>query len=107
MTAIVRVPKVEPEPLTTVGRKRAPRSKSAKPPSRPSRAKSVKEEPEVDEDEGIDDMTDPDGLVWSWEGNAETTRRKLISRHQSIERFTHLGFAKSSRNLLHEENDGP
>lgn len=104
MTAIVRVPKIEPEPLTTVGRKRAPRSKSAKPPSR-TRAKSVKEEPEVDEDEGIDDMTDPDGLVWSWEGNAETTRRKLSSLASSC-RAKCLSRFQIYRNLFHEENDG-
>ncbi|GAA5904964.1 uncharacterized protein JCM6883_004924 [Sporobolomyces salmoneus] len=76
MAAIVRIPKLEPEPLTQAGRKK--RSKSSAPRSKgPSkRARSVKSESEEeDEEDRIDSMTDPDGLVWSWEGNAETTRR--------------------------------
>ncbi|GEM09638.1 centromere protein C [Rhodotorula toruloides] len=71
--AIVRVPKEEPKPLTKAGAKkgtRARRGTSAKP---HSRGKSVKYEPP--EEEGCDDMTDPDGVVWSWEGDAETSRR--------------------------------
>ncbi|KAM0792444.1 hypothetical protein ACM66B_005121 [Microbotryomycetes sp. NB124-2] len=30
---------------------------------------------EVPEEEGVDDATDPDGIVWSWEGDAEVSRR--------------------------------
>lgn len=42
-------------------------------------------------------MTDPDGLVWSWEGEAETTRREQIFRTVSPSRartqaLTFLGF---------------
>ncbi|GAA5821027.1 hypothetical protein JCM10212_006726, partial [Sporobolomyces blumeae] len=80
MTAVVRVPKVEPEPLTTVGkRKRGPSSAASTSNKRgggagSTRQATVKAEV-VPEEEGVDDMTDPDGLVWSWEGNAETTRR--------------------------------
>ncbi|BGO97688.1 Mif2/CENP-C like-domain containing protein [Rhodotorula toruloides] len=73
LQAVVRVPKEEPAPLTKAGAKkgtRARRGTSAKP---HSRGKSVKYEPP--EEEGCDDMTDPDGLVWSWEGDAETSRR--------------------------------
>lgn len=73
--AIVRVPKEEPVPLSKAGSKkgsRARRGTSAKP---HSRGKSVKYEPP--EEEGCDDMTDPDGLVWSWEGDAETSRREF------------------------------
>ncbi|GAA5920243.1 hypothetical protein JCM1841_000439 [Sporobolomyces salmonicolor] len=66
MSAVVRVPKVEPVPLAA--RKAASKKRSAS-----QRAGTVKYEPP--EEEGCDDMTDPDGLVWSWEGNAETTRR--------------------------------
>lgn len=61
--------------MTKAGAKkgtRARRGTSAKP---HSRGKSVKYEPP--EEEGCDDMTDPDGLVWSWEGDAETSRRKF------------------------------
>ncbi|GAA5968190.1 hypothetical protein JCM11641_003763 [Rhodosporidiobolus odoratus] len=73
MNAIVRVPKEDPAPLTKAGKKKgtqAKRSSSAKP---NSRAGTVKDE--HPEEEGCDDMTDPDGLVWSWEGNAEQSRR--------------------------------
>ncbi|GAA5885410.1 hypothetical protein JCM6882_009611 [Rhodosporidiobolus microsporus] len=72
MNAIVRVPKEEPLPLTKAGKKPgSKRGSSARPHS--ARAASVKQE--VPEEEGCDDMTDPDGLVWSWEGNAEHMRR--------------------------------
>jgi centromere protein C len=73
MNAIVRVPKEDPAPLTKVGKKKGPHSGRAGSARAQSRAMSVKNE--VPEEEGCDDMTDPDGLVWSWEGNAETTRR--------------------------------
>ncbi|GAA6016615.1 hypothetical protein JCM11491_006019 [Sporobolomyces phaffii] len=76
MTAIIRIPKVDPEPLSHAGRRK--RGKSSAPPSRGKRARTVKSEVESEdenEDDRIDSMTDPDGLVWSWEGNAETTRR--------------------------------
>lgn len=70
MDAVVKIPKGEIISLTNK-KKGGRRGDSVKP---TSRARSVK--PEVYEDEdGIDDLTDPDGIVWSWEGNAETTRR--------------------------------
>ena len=84
MTAIIRVPKEEPEPLTQVGRKK--RSKSTAPRSKGRGARSVKTESDTEEEEErVDSMTDPDGLVWSWEGNAETTRRELHSSHSLLE----------------------
>lgn len=74
---IVRVPKVEPAPLSKAGVKKG-RAASVR---ATSRAATVKRE-EAPEEEGCDDMTDPDGLVWSWEGNAEVSRRKwgILSR---------------------------
>lgn len=42
-----------------------------------SRRKRDKSE-EGDEEDGVDDMTDPDGVVWSWEGEAEITRRMFL-----------------------------
>ena len=30
------------------------------------------------EEDGVDDMTDPDGIVLSWEGDCEATRRALL-----------------------------
>ncbi|GAA5830283.1 hypothetical protein JCM11251_001292 [Rhodosporidiobolus azoricus] len=73
MNAIVRVPKEEPLPLTKAGKKTGSRKKgSAKPESR-GRARSIKQE--APPEEGCDDMTDPDGIVFSWEGNAEVSRR--------------------------------
>jgi centromere protein C len=77
MNAIVRVPKEDPAPLTKAGGKKNGRHGGRQGSARAqSRAMSVKNE--VPEEEGCDDMTDPDGLVWSWEGNAETTRRTSI-----------------------------
>ena len=61
---VVRIPKPTADPLSKLGKKvGGPRIK-----------REVKEE-WVHEEDGVDDMTDPDGTVWSWEGNAETTRR--------------------------------
>ncbi|GAA6009038.1 hypothetical protein JCM10207_004074 [Rhodosporidiobolus poonsookiae] len=73
MNAIVRVPKVDPEPLTKAGKKKASHVKRGDSHKPASRVRSVK--PEAPEEEGCDDMTDPDGIVWSWEGDAETSRR--------------------------------
>lgn len=74
LKAIVRVPKEDPTPLTKSAHRKGhhgpKRSTSAR---ATSRGRSVKSE--VPEEQGCDDMTDPDGLVWSWEGEAETTRR--------------------------------
>ena len=94
LKAIVRVPKEDPAPLTKAGGHKkvhgVKRSGSARATS--GRARSVKTE--VPEEQGCDDMTDPDGLVWSWEGEAETTRR---------ERFPHsfpLSCAHTSTDIL-------
>ncbi|GAA6037116.1 hypothetical protein JCM8097_008743 [Rhodosporidiobolus ruineniae] len=76
MNAIIRVPTEEPAPLTKAGKKRGqkPSSTAASSSKKPrSRTTHVKNEPNPED--GCDDMTDPDGVVWSWEGNAETTRR--------------------------------
>lgn len=35
------------------------------------------------EEEGVDDATDPDGIVWSWEGNAEVSRRAFFPSRPS------------------------
>ncbi|GAA5845668.1 hypothetical protein JCM9279_006066 [Rhodotorula babjevae] len=76
VNAIVRVPKEDPEPLGgahhkkkggAAGGKRGASARAA------SRGGTVKRE--VPEEQGVDDMTDPDGLVWSWEGDAEVSRR--------------------------------
>lgn len=84
MTAIVRVPKVDPEPLSHARSRKRSKSKSSAPRSRGSkRARSVKTESDTeDEEDRVDSMTDPDGLVWSWEGNAETTRREYGTRFE-------------------------
>ncbi|GAA5859279.1 hypothetical protein JCM1840_003831 [Sporobolomyces johnsonii] len=66
MSEVVRIPKVEPAPL-------AAKKSGSKKRGSSQRDGTVKNE--APEEEGCDDMTDPDGLVWSWEGNAETTRR--------------------------------
>lgn len=87
LKAIVRVPKEDPVPLTKAGHRKGhhgvKRSTSAR---APSRGKSVKAE--VPEEQGCDDMTDPDGLVWSWEGEAETTRRELAAAAFSVRRMS-------------------
>lgn len=31
------------------------------------------------EEEGVDELTDQNGVVWSWEGDCETTRSRLLS----------------------------
>ena len=74
MDAVVKIPKGEVASLT--GKKKGPgrRGDSVKPTSGAGRGRSIKPEVHPDE-EGVDDLTDPDGIVWSWEGNAETTRR--------------------------------
>lgn len=76
INAIVRVPKEDPEPLSKVERKKAggKRGHSARATSRGGTVKH-----EVPEEQGVDDMTDPDGLVWSWEGDAEVSRRASLS----------------------------
>ncbi|GAA5872563.1 hypothetical protein JCM3774_006852 [Rhodotorula dairenensis] len=88
LKAIVRVPKEDPVPLTKAGHKKGhhgvKRSASARAPS--SRARSVKAE--VPEEQGCDDMTDPDGLVWSWEGEAETTRRIAFTERMMDPKLT-------------------
>jgi hypothetical protein len=70
---VVRIPKAPAEPLA--GKKKGggggPRSASAK--------VRVKSEQAPPEEEGVDDATDPDGIVWSWEGNAEVSRRMSLS----------------------------
>lgn len=71
MDAVVKIPKGEVASLTGKKKGATRRGESAKP---QSRGRSVKPEAYEDED-GVDDLTDPDGIVWSWEGNAETTRR--------------------------------
>ncbi|KPV75852.1 uncharacterized protein RHOBADRAFT_14144, partial [Rhodotorula graminis WP1] len=75
VNAIVRVPKEDPEPLGGAhGKKKGgaggKRGASARAGSRGGTVKR-----EVPEEQGVDDMTDPDGLVWSWEGDAEVSRR--------------------------------
>lgn len=75
INAVVRIPKPQPESLTTVGRKKhGGAAAAARRAAGGSRVKS-----EAPEEDGVDDMTDPDGLVWSWEGGAETTRRTCRS----------------------------
>lgn len=75
VNAIVRVPKEDPEPLSGAHLKKkggagGKRGASARAGSRGGTVKR-----EVPEEQGVDDMTDPDGLVWSWEGDAEVSRR--------------------------------
>lgn len=65
INAVVRIPKPIVESLSKAGRKGF------------KRAASHVVKNEVPEEEGIDDMTDETGVVWSWEGNAETTRSEL------------------------------
>ncbi|GAA5848563.1 hypothetical protein JCM8547_004552 [Rhodosporidiobolus lusitaniae] len=82
MNAIVRVPKEEPAPLTKAGKKKGSHggdSKRGGSARASSRGATVKAE-EVNPEEGCDDMTDPDGLVWSWEGNAEISRRIAFTK---------------------------
>ncbi|ORY72568.1 Mif2/CENP-C like-domain-containing protein [Leucosporidium creatinivorum] len=67
---VVRIPKPPAESLASKkknGGGGGPRSGSTK--------VRVKSEPAPPEEEGVDDATDPDGIVWSWEGNAEVSRR--------------------------------
>ncbi|GAA5914850.1 hypothetical protein JCM8208_003028 [Rhodotorula glutinis] len=76
VNAIVRVPKEDPEPLGAAHNKKkggGKRGASAGAARAGSRGGTVKRE--VPEEQGVDDMTDPDGLVWSWEGDAEVSRR--------------------------------
>ncbi|GAA5978103.1 hypothetical protein JCM10908_004230 [Rhodotorula pacifica] len=87
LKAIVRMPKDDPAPLSKAGQKKGhhgvKRSNSAR---APSRGRSVKTE--VPEEQGCDDMTDPDGLVWSWEGEAETTRRIAFTERMMDPKLT-------------------
>ncbi|KAG0665846.1 hypothetical protein C6P46_005940 [Rhodotorula mucilaginosa] len=90
LKAIVRVPKEDPAPLTKAGGHKkvhggVKRSGSARAASS-GRARSVKTE--VPEEQGCDDMTDPDGLVWSWEGEAETTRRIAFTERMMDPKMT-------------------
>lgn len=41
-----------------------------------SASRDKSEAPQLPEETGVDDATDPDGLVWSWEGDAEVSRRE-------------------------------
>ncbi|BGP13860.1 mitotic fidelity of chromosome transmission-related protein [Rhodosporidiobolus nylandii] len=101
MNAIVRVPKEEPAPLTKAGKKKGAHSKrgsSAKP---SSRSYAVKDE--HPDEEGCDDMTDPDGLVWSWEGDAEISRRVAFTRKMMDPKPTFDG--KFSFQKIYQELD--
>ncbi|KAI5479575.1 centromere protein C [Pseudohyphozyma bogoriensis] len=62
---VVHIEKIEPESLANRHKNRR-RGASA--------AARVKSEIPEDED-GVDDMTDPDGIVWNFEGEAEAVRR--------------------------------
>ncbi|GAA5996175.1 Mif2p [Rhodotorula paludigena] len=95
---IVRVPKVEPAPLSKAGVKKG-RSASVR---ATSRAATVKRE-EAPEEEGCDDMTDPDGLVWSWEGNAEVSRRVAFTARMMSPKKTFDG--KFSYQKIYQELD--
>ncbi|SCV69126.1 BQ2448_2146 [Microbotryum intermedium] len=75
ITEVVLYPKPDPEPLAAQ-RKKGGRSTSQAP---RGRAQSVKAEAK-DEEEGVDSLTDPEGLVWSWEGQAETQRRVAFTK---------------------------
>ncbi|KAK4053055.1 mitotic fidelity of chromosome transmission- protein [Microbotryomycetes sp. JL201] len=65
---VVRIPK-DQTGLPQHNRKRGA-SAQARRGNSVSRVKS-----EIPEEEGVDDATDPDGIVWSWEGDAEVSRR--------------------------------
>ncbi|KAK4058584.1 mitotic fidelity of chromosome transmission- protein [Microbotryomycetes sp. JL221] len=67
---VVRIPKERSSVGPPSLQHRHKRSASHQPKRSGSRVKS-----EVPEEEGVDDATDPDGIVWSWEGNAEVSRR--------------------------------
>ncbi|KDE08014.1 hypothetical protein MVLG_01716 [Microbotryum lychnidis-dioicae p1A1 Lamole] len=75
ITEVVLYPKPDPEPLAAQ-RKKGGRATSQAP---RGRAQSVKAEIK-DEEEGVDSLTDPEGLVWSWEGQAETQRRVAFTK---------------------------
>ncbi|BGP45999.1 mitotic fidelity of chromosome transmission-related protein [Rhodotorula kratochvilovae] len=100
VNAIVRVPKADPEPLSKADRKKAGgrRGTSAR---AASRAGTVKNE--VPEEQGVDDMTDPDGLVWSWEGDAEVSRRIAFTAAMMNPRPTFDG--KFSYQKIYQELD--
>lgn len=46
-----------------------------------ARSRRREKSPSENEEDGVDDMTDPDGIVWSWEGEAEITRREFYLCH--------------------------
>lgn len=70
INAVVRIPKPPAESLVHKGRHRSHTAK---------RGQSARIKSEIPEEEGVDDMTDPDGIVWSWEGNEEVTRSVFSS----------------------------
>ncbi|GAA6058433.1 hypothetical protein JCM3770_006047 [Rhodotorula araucariae] len=100
VNAIVRVPKEDPEPLSKADRKKAGgrRGTSARATSRTGTVKN-----EVPEEQGVDDMTDPDGLVWSWEGDAEISRRIAFTAAMMNPRPTFDG--KFSYQKIYQELD--
>ena len=70
MDHVIRIPKEDPVPL----------SKKHSSHSRKRGASARVKSEQVADEEGVDDMTDPDGIVWSWEGNCEALRRTFSAR---------------------------
>lgn len=70
INAVVRFPRVSPDPLTKAGGKKGAKRRGT--------SARVKSELPGEDEEGVDDMTEPDGLVWNWEGDCETRRRAFF-----------------------------